>query len=80
MTFEPNSCSHLSDNDLEGALRALEGQVEIDPREIAIIRYTPSVEDPHAKYADEVFYPPIRNPMQEELREKILAPNAIDRK
>lgn len=77
--FEGNSCSHLSDNDLEGALKALEGQVEIDPREIAIIRYTPSVEDPHAKYADEVFYPPLRNPAQEQIREKILPPNAIDR-
>lgn len=78
--FDPNSCSHLSDNDLEGALKALEGQVDIDPREIAIIRYTPSVGDPHAKYADEVFYPPIKNQAQEELRERILEPNAIDRR
>lgn len=54
--------------------------MDIDPREIAIIRYTPSVVDPHAKYADEVFYPPIHNSAQEELREKIIAPNAIDRK
>lgn len=54
--------------------------MEIDPREIAIIKYTPSVEDPHTKYADEVFYPPMKNYVQEELREKILEPDAIDRK
>lgn len=75
MTFEPDACSHLSDNDLEGALKALEGQVELDPQEVAIIKYTPSAEDPHAAYADEIYYPSLS---KEELREKILAPNAID--
>lgn len=80
MTFEPNSCSHLSDNDLESALKALEGQIDLDPKEIAIIKYTPSAEDIHAPYADEVYYPPINNYAQEELRQKILAPHAIDRK
>lgn len=78
MTFEPNSCSHLSDNDLESALKALEGQIDLDPKEIAIIKYTPSAEDIHAPYADEVYYPPINNYAQEELRQKILAPHAID--
>ncbi|KAJ8957783.1 hypothetical protein NQ314_006496, partial [Rhamnusium bicolor] len=78
MTFEPDACSHLVDNDLEGALKALEGQVQLDPQEVAIIKYTPSVDDPHASYADEVYYPPVNNKAQETLREKILAPNAID--
>ncbi|XP_074036255.1 tyrosine phosphatase IA-2 isoform X2 [Leptinotarsa decemlineata] len=78
MTFEPDACSHLSDNDLEGALKALEGQVELDPQEVAIIKYTPSVDDPHASFADEVYYPPINRQNQEELRRKILAPDAID--
>lgn len=80
LTFEPDSCSHLSDNDLEGALKALEGQVPLDPQEVAIIKYTPSVDDPHAAYADEVYYPPVRNRHQEELRDKILPSNVIDRK
>ncbi|XP_057655924.1 receptor-type tyrosine-protein phosphatase N2 [Diorhabda carinulata] len=75
MTFEPDSCLHLSDNDLEGALKALEGQVELDPQEVAIIKYTPSAEDPHGPYADEIYYPTLS---KEELRQKILAPNAID--
>ncbi|XP_018575547.1 receptor-type tyrosine-protein phosphatase N2 [Anoplophora glabripennis] len=78
MTFEPDACSHLVDNDLEGALKALEGQVQLDPQEVAIIKYTPSVDDPHAAYADEVYYPPVNNKAQETIREKILAPNAID--
>lgn len=80
MIFEPDACSHLVDNDLEGALKALEGQVQLDPQEVAIIKYTPSVDDPHAAYADEVYYPPVTNKAHETLREKILAPNAIDRK
>lgn len=74
MDFEPDSCSHLSDNDLEGALRALEGQVQLDPQEVAIIKYTPSIDNPHADFADEVYYPPVDNRQQEELRRKILGP------
>ncbi|XP_030751242.1 receptor-type tyrosine-protein phosphatase N2 [Sitophilus oryzae] len=74
--FEPDSCSHLSDNDLEGALRALEGQVQLDPQEVAIIKYTPSVDNPHADFADEVYYPPVDNSQQEQLRRKILGPGA----
>ncbi|CAG9760558.1 unnamed protein product [Ceutorhynchus assimilis] len=73
--FDPDSCSHLSDNDLEGALRALEGQEELDPQEVAIIKYTPSVENPHANFADEIYYPPVDNSrQQEDLRRKILGP------
>lgn len=75
MDFDPDSCAHLSDNDLEGALRALEGQEELDPQEVAIIKYTPSVDNPHANFADEVYYPPVDNTrQQEELRRKILGP------
>ncbi|CAG9860461.1 unnamed protein product [Phyllotreta striolata] len=78
MTFEPNSCSHLTDSDLEGALTALEGQVDLDPKEIAVIKYTPSIEDAHAPFADEVFYPPNNNKARDDLRQKILSPNAVD--
>jgi hypothetical protein len=70
----------LVDQDLEGALKALEGQDPLDPREMAIVKYTPSIENPHADFADEVYYPPIDNTPQQTLREKILAPDAIDRK
>ena len=68
------------DQDLEGALKALEGQDPLDPREMAIVKYTPSIEDPPADFADEVYYPPVDDTPQQTIREKILAPNAVDRK
>ncbi|CAH1973634.1 unnamed protein product [Acanthoscelides obtectus] len=81
LTFDPNTCAHLTDNDLEGALRALEGQVSINPQEIAVIKYTPSEADPHGPFADEVFYPPagaLEERERMENRRKILSPNAIE--
>lgn len=78
ISFENNACSHLVDQDLEGALKAIEGQDPVDPREVAIIKYTPSVENPHAEFADEVYFPPVGETPQQTIREKILAPNAID--
>lgn len=78
MTFEPNSCSHLVDQDLEGALKVLEGQVPLEPQEVAIIKYTPSVDNPHADFADEVYYPPVDDRSQKMLREKIMPSNAIN--
>ncbi|KAJ8970255.1 hypothetical protein NQ317_010499 [Molorchus minor] len=79
MNFEPDSCSHLADNDLEGVVKAFESDVELDPKDVAVIKYTPSVDNPHGAYADEVYYPPINTAKaQEALREKILGPNAVD--
>ncbi|XP_060528075.1 receptor-type tyrosine-protein phosphatase N2 [Cylas formicarius] len=75
--FELDSCTHLTDNDLEGALKALEGQVELNPQEIAIIKYTPSAENEHTEYADEVYYPPSDNRAREELRKQILGTNPV---
>ncbi|KAK5645165.1 hypothetical protein RI129_006465 [Pyrocoelia pectoralis] len=73
-TFDPLTCSHLVDQDLEGALKALESEdTIIEPDKVAIVKFTPSAEDPHAQYADEVYYPPI--PSQ---RDIILPPNAVD--
>lgn len=79
--FDLDSCIEFSDNDLEGALRALEGQEELNPQEVAIIKYTPSVDNPNADFADEVYYPPIDTArQQQELRRKILGPGkAIER-
>ncbi|XP_066155636.1 receptor-type tyrosine-protein phosphatase N2 [Euwallacea fornicatus] len=75
MDFDLDSCIEFSDNDLEGALRAMEGQEELDPQEVAIIKYTPSVDNPHANFADEVYYPPMeQSRQQEKLRRKILGP------
>lgn len=75
--YETNACSHLADQDLEGALKALEGQDQLDPREVAIIKYTPSAENPHSDYADEVYYPPIDSEV-ERIRNIIMPQNAVD--
>lgn len=79
MPFETNACSHLADQDLEGALKALEGQDQLDPREVAIVKYTPSVANPHADFADEVYYPPVESE-REAIRDVIMPQNAIDSK
>lgn len=78
LSFETDACSHLVDQDLEGALKALEVQDPLDPEEMAIVKYTPSIENPHADFADEVYYPPVDETRQQTLREKILSPDAID--
>ncbi|KAF2882337.1 hypothetical protein ILUMI_23836 [Ignelater luminosus] len=77
ITFEHNTCSHLVDQDLEGALKALEGEDQIDPEKVAIVKFTPSVEDPHAEFADEIYYPPM-NDAKAAARDIILPPNAVD--
>lgn len=77
MDFEENACTHLVDQDLEGALKALEGEDQLNPQEVAIVKYTPSVDDPHAAYADEVYYPPVQD-SREAAREIIMPKNAID--
>lgn len=76
--LDTNSCTHLVDQDLEGALKALEGEDSIDPREVAIVKYTPSIADPHASYADEVYFPPISHDKATSARNIILPSNAID--
>ncbi|XP_031352331.1 uncharacterized protein LOC116177484, partial [Photinus pyralis] len=77
IAFDPITCSHLVDQDLEGALKALEGEDTIDPDKVAIVKFTPSAENPHAQYADEVYYPPIPDE-RAAARDIILPPNAVD--
>ncbi|XP_050691832.1 uncharacterized protein LOC126983235 isoform X2 [Eriocheir sinensis] len=61
--FDISTCNGDLDQDLEGALKAIEGEELVDPRDLAIVRFTPSVTDPHSDYADEVYFPPIREDM-----------------
>ncbi|XP_063840940.1 uncharacterized protein LOC135089324 isoform X2 [Scylla paramamosain] len=61
--FDISTCNGDLDQDLEGALKAIEGEELVDPRDLAIVRFTPSVTDPHSDYADEVYFPPIREEM-----------------
>lgn len=83
LSFDDNACSHLVDQDLEGALKALESEGDLDPREVAIVKFTPSDTNPNADFADEVYYPPIEETRAHELnalRETILPSNAIEGK
>ncbi|KAH1000427.1 hypothetical protein HUJ04_000336 [Dendroctonus ponderosae] len=74
--FDPITCFKDSDNDLEGALRALESFDQPDPRELAIIRYTPSSANGDPQFADEIYYPPTSEDRElEELRRRILGPD-----
>lgn len=73
----------MVDQDLEGALKALESDGELDPREVAIVKFTPSDTNPHADFADEVYYPPVEESRTNELnalREAILPSNAVESK
>ncbi|XP_047490918.1 uncharacterized protein LOC125040410 [Penaeus chinensis] len=60
--FDLSTCNGELDQDLEGAIRAIEGEEleQVDPRNLAIVRFTPSATDPHTDFADEVYFPPIR--------------------
>ncbi|XP_063237994.1 receptor-type tyrosine-protein phosphatase N2 [Bacillus rossius redtenbacheri] len=53
-------CEPLIDQDLEAAVKAIKGDEEeqLDPSSVAIVKFTPSDSDPHAVYADEVYFPP----------------------
>nr|CAD7262759.1 unnamed protein product [Timema shepardi] len=53
-------CDTLIDQDLEVALKVIEedGQ-EVDPDSVAYVKFTPSVGNPHAEFADEVYFPPL---------------------
>ncbi|KAL7638394.1 UNVERIFIED_CONTAM: hypothetical protein RMT77_010964 [Armadillidium vulgare] len=59
--FDISECNEELDQDLEGALKAIEVEEmeHIDPRNLAIVRFTPSVANPHSDYADEFYYPPV---------------------
>nr|CAD7428905.1 unnamed protein product [Timema monikensis] len=53
-------CDTLIDQDLEVALKVIEedGQ-EVDPDSVAYVKFTPSAANPHAEFADEVYFPPL---------------------
>ncbi|XP_076046373.1 tyrosine phosphatase IA-2 isoform X2 [Oratosquilla oratoria] len=57
--FEVAACNSELDQDLEGALRAIESEEleQVDPRDLAIVRFMPSATDPHSNYADEIYFP-----------------------
>lgn len=66
--YDEDVCSGVTDQDLNAALKALEGN-EVqnpDPARVAHVKFTPSILDPRSDYADEV-YSPIRDRDAEEI-------------
>lgn len=49
-------CLAVQDQDLEGALKAF--QEDIDPWNLAFIKFSPSEKNPHSEFADETYRPP----------------------
>lgn len=45
--------------------------MEIEPENVAIVKFTPSLGDPHPDFADEVYFPPLT---PEELNEALSVP------
>jgi hypothetical protein len=54
--LDESVCSDVQDQDLEGALKAF--QEDIDPLNLAFIKYNPSAKNPHSDFADESYRPP----------------------
>jgi len=54
--WDQSVCAEVQDQDLEGALKAFEE--DIDPKNLAYIKYHPSSKNPHSDFADENYRPP----------------------
>ncbi|KAG8240361.1 hypothetical protein J437_LFUL002502, partial [Ladona fulva] len=68
--YDPGMCNSLADQDLQGALKAIEGDEQFEfcllPYVVDVhdrlleVSFTPSASDPHTEFADEVYFPPMR--------------------
>uniref|UniRef100_A0A1B6GL34 Protein-tyrosine-phosphatase n=3 Tax=Proconiini TaxID=565685 RepID=A0A1B6GL34_9HEMI len=60
MVYDPEVCNNLKDQDLASALKAFESdEMALDPQNVAFVKFTPSANNPHAEFADEVYFPPL---------------------
>lgn len=55
--FERSECVGKEDDDLARALQFLEAEHKVDPRDLAIVRFQPSLLDPQTDYGDEMYAP-----------------------
>lgn len=55
--FDRDKCESKQDDNLEIALKYLEAEHELDPKDTAIIKFQPSLFDPKTEYGDEMFFP-----------------------
>ncbi|PNF34880.1 Receptor-type tyrosine-protein phosphatase N2 [Cryptotermes secundus] len=58
LDYDRGICDHLIDQDLEAALKAIEGDEQLEPYNLAYVSFTPSASNPHTEFADEVYFPP----------------------
>ncbi|XP_039297087.1 uncharacterized protein LOC111044754 [Nilaparvata lugens] len=58
--YDRSVCNHLIKNQ-DPAIEAIQNEVEMDmdPRNMAYVKFTPSRVNPHADFADEVYMPPL---------------------
>ncbi|XP_021948185.1 uncharacterized protein LOC110845934 isoform X2 [Folsomia candida] len=54
--LDESVCLVVQDQDLEGALRAF--NKDVDPWNLAFIKFSPSAKNPHSDFADETYRPP----------------------
>ncbi|GAB6020354.1 hypothetical protein CHUAL_003064 [Chamberlinius hualienensis] len=55
--FDRTKCEENQDEDLERALQFLEAKDDIDPKDVALIKFEPSLIDPDSEYGDELYIP-----------------------
>lgn len=56
LEWDQPACMDVQDQDLQGALKLFEE--DIDPRNLAYVKYHPSSRNPHSAFADESYKPP----------------------
>lgn len=55
-SWDQSVCSEVQDQDLKGALKAFED--DVDPKNLAYIKFHPSSSDHHSDFAEESYRPP----------------------
>ncbi|XP_069677518.1 receptor-type tyrosine-protein phosphatase N2 isoform X2 [Periplaneta americana] len=76
LDYDRAMCDHLIDQDLEAALKAIEGDEQLDPYSLAYVKFTPSASNPHPEFADEVYFPPQTDEEGEE--DLVMGPGSVD--
>ncbi|KAJ9590447.1 hypothetical protein L9F63_016534, partial [Diploptera punctata] len=78
LEYDRGICDHLIDQDLEAALKAIEGDEQFDPYSLAYVKFTPSASNPHPEFADEVYFPPQSEEEEEVDKDLVMPPGSVD--
>uniref|UniRef100_A0A1B6DJL1 Receptor-type tyrosine-protein phosphatase N2 n=1 Tax=Clastoptera arizonana TaxID=38151 RepID=A0A1B6DJL1_9HEMI len=59
--YKPSVCENLKDQNLDAALKAIETDpnLQLDPHDMAYVKFTPSAVNPNTDFADEVYFPTV---------------------